>query len=214
MERDKFIVVGRTEPFRTSKNISGRYKSQEELRDVHVVDRVRGNVASRLLVYRAAEGDPDALYLISFDIPKLVKRDGDLRKPSREYSAIAERMLERLCARIDNSTYLCPEDASDVPRRYTGKVEVAKVVPFNDEARRETVAALETAVDALAEEMERIKLRGRAIEKARRLAAVSVPDVLRKYVSPEVIEKLEFARERLARRLASRAGGRGPPSTR
>ena len=115
-------------------------------------------------------------------------------------------MHERLCAWIDNSTYLCPSDASDVPRRYTGKVEVVKVVPYNDEARRETVAALETAVDTLADEMERIKLKGRAIEKARRLAAVSVPDVLRKYVSPEVIEKLEFARERLARRLASRAG--------
>lgn len=213
MERDKFIVVGRTEPFRTSKNISGRYKSQEELRDVHFVDRVRGKVARKLLVFRAAEGDPDALYLISFDIPKVRKRDGGLRKPSREYSAIAEGMLERLCARIDNSTYLCPEDASDVPRRYTDKVEVVKVVPANDAARQAASAALEAAAELLAAKMESVEPRGRAVEKARRLAALKVPDALAKYVSSEVLGRLEEARRELAQRLAEREAGRGPAST-
>jgi len=130
-----FIVLGRTEGLRSSVRIIGRYKSEDELRDIFLTDRLRKPVrrpprhCSEIYVFKVVdEDDEDTWYLVSFDISR-----HDLgRKPSKEYTIVKESMLLRFCIHIDFSTYLCPVDSSDVPQQFTDRVEVYRVKPWND----------------------------------------------------------------------------------
>jgi len=171
-----FIVLGETEGVKTSKRIIGRYKSYEELRDVFETSKLT-KPARKLLVFRVADpGEEDAWYLVSFDIGKVVGPRSGVRRATKEYSVIKYLMWWSLCGRIDNSTYICPDPlASDIPKRFTDRVEVWSVKPFDSktlERMREAVRIAVTWVQAQLL-MACSRLRGRGIAKAKRMVTTA-----------------------------------------
>jgi len=187
----RFIVLGYTESVRTSKRIMGRYKSEEELRDVFKVSRLRKQ-ARRLLVFKVVDViDEDTWYLISFDIKEVIGRKTGLpRKATKEYTIIKEGMFWNLCGRIDNSTYICPKDFSGIPRKFTDLVEVWPVKPYDDK----TLDAMRNAVSEallwvkLQLIMQAKKLHGKGKEKAKEL--VRRTETLMKSPWKHKVEKL------------------------
>jgi len=113
----RYIVVGLTRGLRSSKPILYRYKRPDEVRDVFAVNRLT-RAARDLYVFEVVEQpDEDSWYLVTFDIKYVYgKRTTQRRKPTKEYSEIKEAMHSQCCGRIDSSTYICPHDASHVPR--------------------------------------------------------------------------------------------------
>ncbi|MGC9153269.1 MAG: hypothetical protein ACP5GY_05995 [Vulcanisaeta sp.] len=91
-----FVVFGVTSG-RTSRVFEGRYKGDDDVRDVHEsgFPRMGGGLRSFEVV-----DDPKALVLWSFDIPGY---------ETRIYSEIKEWATRILCPRVDNSTYLLPD---------------------------------------------------------------------------------------------------------
>jgi len=179
-EKPMFIVVGRTRGLRSSKPILQRCKTEEELRDVFAVSRL-SKAARELYVFRVVdEPDEDTWYLISFDIKYVYgRKTAARRKASYEYTVIKEEMYAGSCGRIDGSTYICPEDASDVPLHAVDtdpeaiRVESWPVKPLDEKTRlwmKSTVLeainywkVIATAIAVYAEQ----KLRGQGVRRAR-----------------------------------------------
>jgi len=162
----RFVVLGRTRGLRSSRRILGRYKGVWELRDVFSVDRL-SKAARNLLVFEVVEEpDEDTRFLVSFDFK------GD--QATKEYSEIKESMYWSLCGRLDNSTYICPYDASDIPLAYTPYVEVLPVKPYNDRVRIEMAAAVKKALEwAVTEALKAgARLRGRGAARAREVLGI------------------------------------------
>jgi hypothetical protein len=129
-----YIIIGRTHRFRDSRVIIGKLKDlSHELQDVFVTEKIRRGVRRReseVYVFRVVENDPLAWFFISFDIkaPK---------KPGYEYTIIMREMFFNLCARVDRSTYICPERVdvdSIMPREVKVNKETYYVVPNDDRA--------------------------------------------------------------------------------
>ena len=212
----RFVVLGRTAGLRSSRRIIGRYKSEEELRDVFEVSRLNRH-ARRLLVFRVVEPGDDAWHLVSFDIRGVVgRRSGRVRRATKEYSVIKQGMFWSLCGRIDNSTYICPCDTSDIPRRYTDRVETWTVVPHDPKTLEEVRSSVESTVMWLALIMNRAggRLHARGVARARNLLRLSetllsapwAKKVERTLGVP--LKPIRDARERLAEAL-ERKRGRG-----
>ncbi|GGP20980.1 hypothetical protein GCM10007981_11240 [Thermocladium modestius] len=89
------LVMGRTAGL-SSKALEGRYKTPDDIRDIHLVSKPR--LGDKLMDF-AVTDDPDGLTLISFDIPG---------GGARIYSKIKETAAWLLSPRMDNSTYLAP----------------------------------------------------------------------------------------------------------
>jgi len=181
-EKPKFIVVGRTRDLRSSKPILQRCKSEEELRDVFAVSRL-SKAARELYVFRVVEQpDEDTWFLISFDIKYVYGKKTQRKRPATyEYTVIKESMYSGACGRIDSSTYICPEDASDVPLNSVDtdpeavKVESWMVKPMDDKTRLwmksavlEAINYYKTVTTALIVNAEQ-KMRGQGVRKAREL---------------------------------------------
>ncbi len=224
-----FIAVGWTGGF-SSRRFIGRYKSLEELRDVFKLDRLTSAVSRRLYIFEECEVSEDCMWLISFDI-KLVKvrrpgRSSRLyREPSHEYSIIKEMMYSSLCGWVDQSTYICFEDKSDMVREYLEAVapgfyrlESYRVRPYDAKAWKLVIDAFEETVDELRDEAEQVSssLRSRrpgertgARARARRLLErlMTVMEAARKHKSKlgklgaELESKLEEALEALEEAL-------------
>jgi hypothetical protein len=118
----KFVVLGFTQGL-SSRAIIGRYKSEEELRDIFLAEKLR-KTARKLYIFEICRpGEASrCLWIVSFDV-KLVKvRDprrtgGKLyTKPSHIYTELKEAMLTYLCGHVDASTYICGEN-------YSGEIE-------------------------------------------------------------------------------------------
>jgi len=120
--------LGQARGLGSSRCILGRYKGAWELRDVFNVDRL-SRAARSLPVFEVLEDPVDnTWFLISFDFKG--------SKATREYPEIKESMYWSLCGCLDNSTYICPHDASIIPLEYTPYVEVLPVKSYNDRARQ------------------------------------------------------------------------------
>ena len=81
-----------------------------------------------------------------------------------------------LCGRIDNSTYICPKDSSDIPREFTNYVSVWPVVPYDNKTLNAMKSSVEEALVyvklQLMLQLTKIRkeeVHGRAREKARKL---------------------------------------------
>ena len=99
--------------------------------------RSRGRLLAFVL---AQEGDPDALYLVSFDVASARAR------------YLAERELERgLCAKVGRSTYVCPSRrAALAAAQYADRAVIAPAKPLDLAVAQEVRAAAEEAARALA----------------------------------------------------------------
>ena len=162
----RFVVLGWTRGLRSSRRVLGRYKGVWELRDVFGVSRL-SKAARGLLVFEVVDRvDSGTWFLVSFDFKGV--------KATREYSEIKESMFWSLCGRLDNSTYICPYDASDIPLAYTPYVEVLPVKPYNERARIATAIAVKRALEWVVTETLKAgaKLRGRGVRRARRISSM------------------------------------------
>lgn len=135
-----FVVLGRTAGLKI-----GKRKSQEDLRDVHFVDSVPPIAERRnLAVFEVLPPDKQpqgCMWLLTYDATF---------KTHAAYTFLKEDLAVRhLCARIDNSTYLCVADPSLTMElymlRYGGKWWRGCVAPHNDVAKR---LAAEAAAEA------------------------------------------------------------------
>ena len=90
-----YAVVGKTAGY-SSRSFEGRYKGQDDVRDIHLVNWPK--LDNGLINFTLSNNAGD-LILISFDIPG----GGD-----RIYSRIKEMATWFLSPRIDNTTYLTP----------------------------------------------------------------------------------------------------------
>jgi hypothetical protein len=118
----RYLVLGRTRG-RASVHLIGRYKGEGDVRDVFTTTGIPRSRILELYVFElvdAATASPEDLawHIITFDIS--TARGG--RRPGYEYSYIKEMLLLRLCASIDSSTYVCPEDYTGLLREYLSRV--------------------------------------------------------------------------------------------
>jgi len=178
----RYIVVGLTRGLRSSRPILYRYKRPDEVRDVFAVSWLT-RAARELYVFEVVEQPKeDAWYLVTFDIKYVYgKKTAQRRKPTKEYSEIKEAMYSQCCGRIDSSTYICPHDASHVPRIIVNtdpeamKVKSWPVKPLEERTleyvRNAVLEAInyfmETALRILSESEKR--LRGQGMRRAREL---------------------------------------------
>jgi hypothetical protein len=191
---NKYIVLGVTRRL-GSRRILGRYKREDELWDVFEVEKLT-KTARKLSVFEVLEEPtPDSWYLVSFDI-----RGWQNKTPSGSiYHKIKKEMFRVPCGKVDQSTYICPTDASDIPRRYTKFVRSWIVRPWNDAAKNDVRESIRIAIMfTLFDLRERSrKLRGagkkRAVEIARevlgnydmaldKLKTIGLDDYVRKAV--------------------------------
>jgi hypothetical protein len=118
----RYLVLGRTRG-RASIHIMGRYKGEEDVRDVFVTPGIPRSRTLELYVFEVV--DPGAVspedivwHIITFDISKA--RGG--RRAGYEYSQVKDMLLLRLCASVDSSTYICPSDYTPLLRDYLDRV--------------------------------------------------------------------------------------------
>jgi hypothetical protein len=171
----QYLVLGRTRG-RASIHMIGRYKGEEELRDVFVTQSIPKSRTLELYVFElvdAARPEDLVWHVITFDISRA--RGG--RRAGYEYSYIKEMLLLRLCASIDSSTYICPEDYSKLLKDYLDQVaesyrlESYRVKTFRDrevELLREAFSeTLEYVLGVLAQLRDKVvELRSRRVSKA------------------------------------------------
>ena len=123
----RYIAIGFT-AHRSSKMFMGKYKSEEELRDVLGLEKLSKAAAKHLYVFEVCEAsEKSCLWLISFDVKAVRVRDPKraekaYRKPSHEYHDIKELLFTYLCGSVDLSTYICFEDYSQAVESYLSKV--------------------------------------------------------------------------------------------
>jgi hypothetical protein len=116
----RYLVLGRTRG-RASVHLIGRYKSGEDVRDVFTTTGIPRSKRLELYVFEivdAARPEDLVWHIITFDISRA--RGG--RRAGYEYSYIKDMLLLRLCASIDSSTYVCPEDYTGLLREYLSRV--------------------------------------------------------------------------------------------
>jgi hypothetical protein len=159
----RFIVIGFTQGL-SSRAIIRRYKSEEELRDIFLADRL-SKAARRLYIFeicRATEAH-SCLWLVSFDVKLVRVRDPrraggkSYAKPSHIYTDLKETMLTYLCGHVDASTYICAEDYSgevenmllQVTDRDKFKVEAYPVKPWRSTDRELVVESIKATVEWL-----------------------------------------------------------------
>jgi hypothetical protein len=118
----RYLVLGRTRG-RASIHLMGRYKGDGDVRDVFTTTSIPKSKALELYVFELV--DPGAVspedlvwHVITFDISRA--RGG--RRAGYEYSQVKDMLLLRLCASIDSSTYVCPEDYSQLVKGYLDRV--------------------------------------------------------------------------------------------
>lgn len=169
MVRDmgKYIVLGVTKKL-GSRRILGRYKREDELWDVFEVEKLT-KTARKLSVFEVLEEPTqDSWYLVSFDI-----KGWSNRTPSGSvYHKIAKEMFKIPCGKVDQSTYICPTDASDIPKKHTEYVRVWLVKPWNDNAKNAIYEAIWTAISLTIMEMRyrARRLKGYGVKKAREVS--------------------------------------------
>jgi len=226
----RFIVVGYTSSLRSSKPIIYKCKDlSRELRDVFAVGFLT-SAARRFYVFRVVdEVDEDTWYLISFDIKYVyTKKTAQRTRPHKEYTKIKEEMFSRGCGHVDASTYVCPEDSSDVPKDVADtdpeavRVEVWPVKPHDERTREymrqavlEAVNYYKTAAQPYVVFADR-KLRGGGIQKAEELLDVlqmmlAAPwrSKVERLIGSDPFAELEALRRALERALQERAAKRG-----
>jgi hypothetical protein len=156
-----YLVLGRTRG-RASIHIIGRYKGDGDLRDVFTTPNIPKSRVLELYVFEIVDvARPEDLvwYIITFDISRA--RGG--RKAGYEYSYIKDMLLLRLCASIDSSTYVCPEDYSQLLRGYLDqvsedyKLEMFKVKVFRDRERELLREAFSETLDYILGVLEQLK---------------------------------------------------------
>jgi hypothetical protein len=226
----KYLVLGRTRG-RASIHIIGRYKGEGDVRDVFTTTGIPRSKRLELYVFELVDPSnvsPEDLvwHIITFDIS--TARGG--RRAGYEYSYIKEMLLLRLCASIDSSTYVCPEDYSKLLKDYLDRVaesyrlESYQVRVFRDRERellREAFTeTLEYVLGVLARFRDKVvELRAkRATQAARNVAAradrlaraveaaLSHEDIVVKVsiaLRKSIRSKLEEALARLRRELAA-----------
>jgi len=154
----------------------GRYKGEEDVRDVFLTQSIPKSKALELYVFEivdAARPEDVVWHIITFDISRA--RGG--RKAGYEYSYIKDMLLLRLCASIDSSTYVCPEDYGELLRGYLDHVaedyrlESYRVRVFRDKERellREAFnESLEYVLGVLAQLRDKVvELKSRRVSKA------------------------------------------------
>jgi hypothetical protein len=116
----RYLVLGRTRG-RASVHIIGRYKGEEDLRDVFTTTNIPRSRILELYVFEivdAARPEDLVWHIITFDISRA--RGG--RRAGYEYSYIKDMLLLRLCASVDSSTYVCPQDYTGLLKDYLGRV--------------------------------------------------------------------------------------------
>jgi len=159
----EYIVLGETSNLRSSKPIIGRYKNDDEIRDLLLGDVKAARRASEnmlLYVFEKCSPKDECFYLISFDIKLAKVRDrrrtlNDFRKPSHEYSEIKDMMTLNLCGSIDLSTYICAEDLTseiiNYLREHAGKynVETYYVRPWRDKDRELVKEVFQETLDRI-----------------------------------------------------------------
>jgi hypothetical protein len=184
----RYLVLGRTRG-RASVHIIGRYKGEGDLRDVFTTTNIPRSRILELYVFEfvdAARPEDVVWHIISFDISRA--RGG--RRAGYEYSYIKEMLLLRLCASIDSSTYVCPEDYSKLLKDYLDQIaesyrlESYRVKTFRDrevELLREAFSeTLEYVLGVLAQLRDKVvELRSRRVSKALKNVAKKVERVAR-----------------------------------
>jgi hypothetical protein len=159
----KFIVLGFTEGL-SSRAIIGRYKSEEELRDIFLTDKL-SKAARKLYVFEICRSGElhSCLWVVSFDVKLVRVRDprragGKLyTKPSHIYTELKEAMLTYLCGHVDASTYICGENYSGEVEaillqetdRDKFKIESHPVRPWRDADREFVAESIKTSIEWL-----------------------------------------------------------------
>jgi hypothetical protein len=205
----RFIVLGFTQGL-SSRAIIGRYKSEEELRDVFLTDRL-SKAARKLYVFETCGELHSCLWVVSFDV-KLVRVKDPRRsggklytKPSHIYTVIKESMLTYLCGHVDASTYICGENYSDevenillqVTDRDKFKIESYPVKPWRDVDKEFVVESIRAAIEwlqaksiALAAKVRDAKPKGfRQVEKKASKFLENL--IIASKYAPKVMEKLK-----------------------
>jgi hypothetical protein len=116
----KYLVLGRTRG-RASVHLIGRYKGEGDVRDVFTTTGIPRSRILELYVFElvdAARPEDLVWHIITFDISRA--RGG--RRAGYEYSYIKDMLLLRLCASVDSSTYICPQDYTGLLKDYLGRV--------------------------------------------------------------------------------------------
>ncbi|MEM0460312.1 MAG: hypothetical protein QXG48_03570 [Thermofilaceae archaeon] len=207
----EYVMLGETAGVK-GVDLIGRHKNvYEELYDVWVVERPTTRPGRLVFVNCSAASCSDYLYLISFDLPsRVVGPRAGARRPTREYSKIKEALLLRLCGRVDNSTYVCGEDCSEVPAELGArKLQVFRVVPANEGTRRAVAEAVLAARAYVTVAALSLAPHGRGVWKARRMLEVlsSIPrTAFESYervlgVRVDVSEAVEALRKKLEREV-------------
>jgi hypothetical protein len=208
----RYLVLGRTRG-RASVHIIGRYKGEEDLRDVFITTSIPRSRALELYVFELVDvASPEDVvwYIITFDISRA--RGG--RKAGYEYSYIKDMLLLRLCASIDSSTYVCPEDYTPILRGYLDrisedyKLETYRVRVFRDrerellkEAFTETLEYVLGVLTGLRDKM--VDLKARRVNKALKHVAAKAERVIK--VVEEALGRGDNAvKLSIATRLAAR----------
>jgi len=204
----RYIIVGETSPATTSRVIIGRSKGPEELRDVFYVfsdpemfRAVLGirRYGGRAYVFRVLDDSAaDPWFLVSFDVKYVYgRKSGRKRYATYEYTLIREAMFFSLCGAVDNSTYICPEDDSDIPQAVIGSdgrvvVDSYPVEPLDEEAEQyvrakiaEALDYVKTLITAYQAKEYRGRLTGKAAARARRVTSWLLA------VTPQAREKVE-----------------------
>jgi len=222
----RYIVVGLTRGLRSSRPILYRYKRPDEVRDVFAVNWLT-RAARELYVFEVVEQpDGDSWHLITFDIKYVYgKRTAQRRKPTKEYSEIKEAMYSQCCGRIDSSTYICPHDASHVPRIIVDtdpeamKVKSWPVKPLEEKtleyvrnAVLEAINYFKGAALRILSESEK-RLRGQGVRRARELLStlqlmLNAPwrPKVERLVGPEPFAELDAVTKMLEDALQKRRG--------
>lgn len=184
--RGLFIVLGFTSTKRDSRAIIGRYKSSEELRDIYTTNIVkRGAIKSNyIFIFKQVESGSIAWFLVSFDIKNVTsKKSGKLRKPTKEYSKIKKHMLSKLCAYVDMSTYICPENIKIEPlltelNISNYKIEYYPITPLGEKTKKYLKETFEKTIEYLRSQLitliSRIERSDKRANKLRKLAENSI----------------------------------------
>jgi hypothetical protein len=176
----QYLVLGRTRG-RASIHMIGRYKGEGDLRDVFTTTGIPRSKRLELYVFElvdAARPEDVVWHIISFDISRA--RGG--RRAGYEYSYVKDMLLLRLCASIDSSTYVCPEDYSKLLKDYLDRVaesyrlESYQVRVFRDRERELLRGAFSETLEYVLGVLEQLKakileLKAKRVAKALRNAA-------------------------------------------
>ena len=146
-----FVVFGKTAGLKSTQ-IGGKKKAEDDLKDVHFVDSVppiaerRGLAVFEVLAPGRQQG---CMWLLSYDATF---------RTHAAYEYLRDDLAVRhLCARVDNSTYLCVADPSPTMQiymlRYGGRWWRGCVAPHNDVARKLAAEAAAQAAKAAASAM-------------------------------------------------------------